>query len=204
MKYKVGDKVRVRKDLKVRQNYGDCCFVEGMKNYRGRTVEIAEAFNASGNYQIKEDECSFYWAEEMFEPVMTNFDKVKEEFVAEDLDGNGGICRVIHKIKKEEFCDDRTCRECVKWLKQPYKEPKKEILDKQEKEYLSAAIKPFRNRVNYIKKMHRASREYIGVFLEDTVLGSDDDRMFFPYFKKNAMYKGMEDGKEYTLEELGI
>ena len=29
-------------------------------------------------------------------------------------------------------------------------------------------------------------------------------KMFFPDFKSNAMYKGMDLGKEYTLEELGL
>lgn len=28
--------------------------------------------------------------------------------------------------------------------------------------------------------------------------------MDFPLFKKGAMYRGMEEGREYTLEELGL
>ena len=31
----------------------------------------------------------------------------------------------------------------------------------------------------------------------------DEEFMNFPYFK-TEMYKGMEDKKEYTLEELGL
>lgn len=73
----------------------------------------------------------------------------------------------------------------------------KEILDEKEKEYLSAVIRPFRDRVKYIKKIS-SDREYINVLLED------GDRLTFPYFEKGTMYKGMEADKKYTLKELGL
>ncbi len=73
----------------------------------------------------------------------------------------------------------------------------KEILDKEEKEYLSAVIRPFRDRVKYIKKIS-SDREYINVLLED------GDRLTFPYFEKGTMYKGMEADKKYTLKELDL
>lgn len=77
-----------------------------------------------------------------------------------------------------------------------YKAPQ-EILDKEEKEYLSAVIKPFKNKVVYIKK-HTANRyEWIGISL-------DNGCFAFPDFDKGTMYKGMEPDKEYTLEELGL
>ena len=72
----------------------------------------------------------------------------------------------------------------------------KEILDEKEKEYLSAVIKPFRDRIEYIKKMEDI-REYITIDLKD-------ERLPFPYFDKGTMYKGMELGKKYTLKELGL
>lgn len=73
----------------------------------------------------------------------------------------------------------------------------KEILDKKEKEYLSAVIRPFRNRVEYIKKIS-GDREYINVLLED------GDEVVFPYFEKGTMYEGMEADKKYTLKELDL
>lgn len=73
----------------------------------------------------------------------------------------------------------------------------KEILDEKEKEYLSAVIKPFRDRVKYIKKIS-SDREYINVLLED------GDRLTFPYFEKGTMYEGMEADKKYTLKELDL
>lgn len=71
-----------------------------------------------------------------------------------------------------------------------------EILDKKEKEYLSNIVKPFKDKVKYISKLG-AGDEYISILL-------DTEMINFPYFKRNTMYKGMKNRKEYTLEELGI
>ena len=74
----------------------------------------------------------------------------------------------------------------------------KEILDEEEKEYLSNVIKPFRDKVEYIVKKIFENEEYIKI-----VIKKDSD-LFFPNFKKGTIYKGMEEEKEYTLEELGL
>lgn len=73
----------------------------------------------------------------------------------------------------------------------------KEILDEEEKEYLSAVIKPFRDKIEYIEK-HGVNEEYIDICIRN------DSRIIFPYFKSGTMYKGMELNKKYTLEELGL
>lgn len=74
----------------------------------------------------------------------------------------------------------------------------KEILDEKEKEYLSAVIRPFKGRVDYIQKEISDTREAIFVCV------ACDDYLSFPYFEKGTMYKGMELGKKYTLKELGL
>lgn len=74
----------------------------------------------------------------------------------------------------------------------------KEILDKKEKEYLSAVIRPFKGRVDYIKKMDITGKEFICIFLKN------DEDIDFPYFKKGTMYKGMKLDKRYTLKKLGL
>lgn len=77
-------------------------------------------------------------------------------------------------------------------------EVEQEILDEGEKEYLSNVIRPFKNRVKTISKQRAIDGDcYILIDL-----GNDDFAL--PYFKKNKMYCGMEDFKEYTLEELGL
>ena len=72
-----------------------------------------------------------------------------------------------------------------------------EILDKEEKEYLSAVIRPFKDKVVYIIKHTADIGEWIDIYLKDGGLS-------FPDFDKGTMYKGMEANKEYTLEELGL
>lgn len=74
----------------------------------------------------------------------------------------------------------------------------KEVLDAKEKEYLSAVIRPFKGKVNYIQKEISDTREDIVVCV------ACDDYLSFPYFEKGTMYKGMELGKKYTLKELGL
>lgn len=93
------------------------------------------------------------------------------------------------------------CKECKKnimnWLLEEYKGP---VLDNAEKKYLSAAIKPFRKMIAYIVKAQDFDdgKQCIRIILQN------GDGMHFPYLDDDAMYKGMEVNKEYSLEELGL
>ena len=71
------------------------------------------------------------------------------------------------------------------------------ILDEAEREYLSAVIKPFRDKVEYITKKPLVYKEYIYIHIYA-------DNIMLPRFKTGAMYKGMEKNKNYSLEELGL
>lgn len=75
----------------------------------------------------------------------------------------------------------------------------KEILDDVEKEYLSAVIKPFKSRISdIVKRTFDSEKSYIVIHI------NNGETTYFPYFKKNTMYKGMETDKKYTLKELGL
>ena len=65
MKFKVGDKVKVRKDLRVNLSYGDDAFVTGMEKFIGTTVTID--YIERGKYYIQEDNNEWSWTDEMFE-----------------------------------------------------------------------------------------------------------------------------------------
>ena len=65
MKYKVGDKVRVRKDLVPNSEYGGVCYVEVMDKFKGEKCVITDIWDQS--YQI--DNFGYWWSEEMFESV---------------------------------------------------------------------------------------------------------------------------------------
>ena len=67
MKYKVGDKVRVRSDLKENIRYGGQIFARDMAVHCGKNVEISKVNDAS--YCIKESDREWFWTDEMFEPV---------------------------------------------------------------------------------------------------------------------------------------
>ena len=74
----------------------------------------------------------------------------------------------------------------------------KPILDDKEKEYLSAVIKPFRDKVISISKKSANYGEFIDIVIDD------EEDIYLPYFKSGKMYQGMRVNREYTLEELGL
>jgi len=66
MKYKVGDKVRVREDLKANSKYGNYVFVEEMKKYFGKTMTVNN-ITIGDAYKFKEDIDHYNWTDEMLE-----------------------------------------------------------------------------------------------------------------------------------------
>lgn len=108
--------------------------------------------------------------------------------IRKEIVGENGFC------KAKLSCSE--CRkECIEWLCSEC-----QILDDAEKKYLSAVIKPFRDKVKYMLK-NSCNEEFISIVLEDK---ERREYFNFPYFKKGTMYQGMEESKRYTLEELGL
>ena len=119
----------------------------------------------------------------------------KTTYVFENLDSNlkYNLNDDVSIVKVERPVKYKTVFERVE-------EEKKEILDETEREYLKAVIKPFKKRVEFIRKT-----ESNMLFEKELLLIQlKDDDLILPYFEKETMYKGMELGKKYTLEELGI
>ena len=77
----------------------------------------------------------------------------------------------------------------------------KPILDEKEKEYLSAVIRPFRDKIKSICKSS-FHMDDIWEWIQISLIS--DEFMYFPYFKKGTMYKGMKVNKKYSIEELGL
>ena len=81
------------------------------------------------------------------------------------------------------------------------------ILTEKEKEYLSAVIKPFRDRRVVIKKYEYPQNEHKNECIQISVEFYDKtggETVSLPIFKKGTMYKGLESNKCYTLEDLGL
>lgn len=130
---------------------------------------------------------------------MKNFEKYKKEVYDAIALTNSDKLLVCAGIKFNPFTDDY--REykgrLYNWLFEEYKAP---ILDEAEKEYLSAVIKPFRSRVEYIVKwkIYNDFKQFLHIELYG------GDCLTFPNFKADTMYRGMEVDKFYTLQELGL
>lgn len=99
-----------------------------------------------------------------------------------------------------------------KFLNQEIEIEVSDILDKKEKEYLSAVIKPFRECVISITK-HSFNKDlcFISIVTEPKKeikhmpFVGEMEEIFLPLFKKNSlMYQDLELDKKYTLEELGL
>ena len=88
MKFKVGDKVRVRKDLVVGNRYGGYLFVGDMGTLMGEIVAIDGVYDM--HYNIDKDDACYCWADEMFEPNKVTFTKVdlKDGMVVEYQNGD--------------------------------------------------------------------------------------------------------------------
>lgn len=115
------------------------------------------------------------------------------------------IDKLSNKVSKE-YSNVISNKDKVNYLKEQLKQLKEEskkeknkpILDEEEKEYLSAVIRPFKSRIKYISKETTCIHNHY-IFID---LGSDD--IALPIFSNKTMYKGMEADKEYTLKELGL
>lgn len=70
MKYKVGDKVKVREDLKEGDMYGEQMVVGNMPELAGKDVTIKKLLPEADSYTIEEK--GWNWTDEMFVPSTTN------------------------------------------------------------------------------------------------------------------------------------
>lgn len=107
-----------------------------------------------------------------------------------------------HKITEDGLID-RDAHECTRklsYLINGKLEVEKPILDKVEKRYLENVLRPFKDKVEFIRKDFHCSKsqDYIHIGIKNNL------DMDFPNFQRGTMYKGMEENKPYTLEKLGL
>ena len=130
MKYKVGDKVRVRKDLVPDTYYGGVCYVDYMDGFKGKECVITDMDGIS--YQM--DNFNFWWTDEMLEPVddlleyaLEKLGMTKEELKNEMNRDKENIEKAKEMVKlnkdTQAYCDsfERVCQGCkVKEFKDKY------------------------------------------------------------------------------------
>lgn len=136
----------------------------------------------------------------MTETNLEHYKKELEKILNEEF-ANTSV--VFDKVKKNCDSNIRSCcwttytRDILEWMSQPYKE---HILDDAERKYLAAVIRPFRENVDTISKFRTWEES-----LQNICISMKDERICtLPVFPKGTMYKGMEEGKNYSLKELGL
>ena len=129
---------------------------------------------------------------------MTNFEKVKEEMRIKDFSGYEGLpCKIIHKLRKEENCGDRVCKECRQWLAEEYKEPvvlteiERTILQNVNKEYKWLA----RDKNNNLHIHKRKPMKTSHFWDSGSTFGMNAFRHLFQFIK-------WEDSEPYEIVEL--
>ena len=76
MKYKVGDKVKIREDLIIGKEYDDDTFFnDEMSQYKGKIAVITDIAIAENYYEIDLDNGEWAWIDEMFEDVVESENK---------------------------------------------------------------------------------------------------------------------------------
>ena len=133
MKYKIGDKVRIRKDLVPDTYYGGVCYVDYMDGFKGKECVITDMDGIS--YQM--DNFNFWWTDEMLEPVdegilleyaLEKLGMTKEELEDEMDRDKEDIEKAKEMVKlnkdTQAYCDsfERVCQGCkVKEFKDKYR-----------------------------------------------------------------------------------
>ena len=107
MKYKVGNKVKIREDLKVEHLYGGRAWVtQGMHDLGGKIATIVDVNECEGVYCIDLDNSSYIWTSEMFEDVnkdvgkriVIEVDEGKVIARCSDKTGVAKLCELVQKM----------------------------------------------------------------------------------------------------------
>lgn len=213
-KFKVGDKVKLNKLV------GNFKYGKGIVNFKsiGKIIGITEDneyyvdFPLCGCWHGREKELVLVKEKYNYEDLKKSPVRTKITFengkvlikLAEDYYRETEINGIFRHLEDLDNLEDNyehiNQGKIIKIEEPEYRTVYKgegEILDKQEKRYLKAIIKPFRNRLENIQKKQYNHQEYIKINLKN-------DDIILPYFEEGSMYKKMERDKEYTLKELGL
>lgn len=216
MKFKVGDKVKIREDLSLGKYYS-VNLSRSMLLNKGKEAKITYISPDDDTCHLDIDGDDWWWSEDMLEPYTSKIAKkdlrdgdycvFKNGDKAIKIGNYVGTHNVVvplreYNNKLEHNYDsnydivrvDRPTK-----YKTIYKND--EILDSTEKKYLAGVIRPFKDKIKTIAKeldIGHGDLCYLNISLEN------NDCANLPSFYSKAMYVGMEVDKEYTLEELGL
>lgn len=102
MKYKVGDKVKIKsldwynanRDYNGNVECGFYYFIEEMTKYCGKILTIGDVYR--NEYELQEGE-NFIWTDEMFDSIIENPDDVESKTTSEQMVNLKMICEYLDK-----------------------------------------------------------------------------------------------------------
>jgi hypothetical protein len=118
MKYKIGDKVRVRKDLVVDRVYGEDKFIAPMEKYLDKTMTVDKIVK-NCKYKLKEDTEHWNWTDEMLEEDGINIIVDGNKVIAK-RDGKAGIAKCSPEDEFDIFTGARLALERLEKECNPY------------------------------------------------------------------------------------
>jgi hypothetical protein len=156
MKYKIGDKVRIRRDLVVDKSYAKdphdfCTYIKDMKDVAEKNnyiLTIEDTYFREDRYIMLEDEEDYSWTDEMIEGLVEekSIDREKfEAFLKEVVDGTKDCDENYEAWSKIHDLTNGKCfskKEVIQWLTDFYYNfvPKDENIKKMTKAEIEAEL----------------------------------------------------------------
>ena len=82
MRFKVGDKVRIKKDLDINRNYGDIGIMREMEEFLGNEARIIHVEHGDDKYyELDIDDSRWMWNDEMLEPIHKTDAEIMQELI---------------------------------------------------------------------------------------------------------------------------
>ena len=208
MKFKVGDRVRYIKyaiyhNSTVKEN--SIWKIIKVDNYNRMYYTVDENYSEEWFREEELEKIEYTYEDLKKSPIGTKLTFENGEILIKNMENNyESYSYSRYDIDLKDFKDGCGCLGKIMKIEEPeyitvYEN--KEILDEAEKRYLRGVIKPFKDKVKYIKKCDFSDTKNIEIGIKKN---SYIWKLSLPPFEKDMMYKNMEDDKQYTLEELGL
>ena len=212
MKFKIGDKVKLNKNIKdfrygrAGVSYEEIGTIIEINKYR-YTVDFPSHVSWDGTEE--ELVLAEYTYEDLKKsPIGTKVTFENGEVLVKDKENyfeNVHECREIANLYnlKDNYSDLGKIIKIEEPTYQTVYEAKQEILDEAEKRYLREVIRPYKT-VKYINKSTYGGGRKASVTITVIDIDGDNWEIQLPPFETKNMYKNMKNDKEYTLEELRL
>lgn len=214
IKFKIGDKVKVREGLNISKDYGGYCITTEMLELKNKVLTIKEVRDYA--YRIEEDEYNFSWTDEMLKKATKQevegleVNNTVEDIKKELENNNKDIDKMLNKIGdllKEVKEEKKIMKE-----ESPIEKAMTEAIIEKGKEI---ATKDLEERIK--KNLDRFIQENYGILPKQVIIKQNDietklEGIFHKDFDKICnivandiplmLVGGAGAGKNYTLEQV--